>query len=463
MRALAAALAAVLVAGCLQLDEPAAPAADAPDAAAYDAIEALVGAPFVEDHDHKDPAQHAASLNLRLVAQVTGEEGRVPPPGEGYMETAVKDGYAYLSRTGPEEGLVIFDVSDVEKPKFVSYLHLNAGFEPDVEVSDDGNWLFWETQRAHLVPPKGTVTAPATDLPNGVHIVDISDKANPRWAGWSATAPDGPHSITYAEIGGRHILFQNVYAWAYAYRDQEVPMMQRLIVSELDASGPVATLKTLAEYREPGATGKPGLFPHDVSVSVHPFLNKTIAYVAYWDVGVVMLDVTDPANPVKVGVATDFGPAPYRAVHMARPFPHLIDGRHVTVVEPEIGGEPDSGYMTFLDTTDPANPVYLSSWRLPGNVTSAGGALGPHYFDAADGRVALASYHAGFWIIDVHDAENLMKPRTVGFALVNATGAHGGTPSAFDAWWYEGRVFGGDARGGLSVFRYEGPAPAAEP
>lgn len=437
-----------------------------PEPPLYDAIEAAIGAPVVEDHDHADASLHANAYNLERVALVTGEAGRESQPTEAYVETAVKDGYAYLCRTGPDQGLVIFDVSELERPRQVGYLKLEAGFEPDVEVSDDGAWAFWETQR---FPTSAEVPSldPGVNLQRGVHIVDIRDKSAPKWAGFSPTPPDGPHSITYASIEGRHILFQSVYAFAYAYADQEVPGAQRLVISELDTSLPVATLRTLAEYVEPGATGGPGLFPHDVSIFVHPVTGRTYAYIAYWDVGVVILDVSDPARPARVGVVTDFGPATYRAMHMARQFPHTIAGRVVLVAEPEIGGEADSGYVTFHDVTDPAAPTYLSAWILPGNLTSAGGSLGPHYFDVADGRVALASYHAGFWVIDVHDEANLLRPRSVAYALVNATGAPlpgplGAIsgPNAFDAWWYEGHVVGGDIHGGLAVYRYTGPAPA---
>lgn len=477
------ALSLFLIAGCMQPFQPDENDPGVPSPSDYDAIEAAIGAPVVEDHDHADKTLHDASYNLELVAALTGEAGRTPQPTESYVETAVKDGYAYLCRSGPDQGLVIFDVRDIEHPVQTGYIKLEAGFEPDIEVSDDGRWAFWETQRFPTSAEVPSVLEPGANLQRGVHIVDISDKSAPTWVGFSPTTPDGPHSITYANISGRHILFQSVYAFAYAYTDQEVPGQQRLIISELDTSLPilnaaaaasgssaqapaVATLKTLAEYVEPGATGGPGKFPHDVSISVHPVTKQTLAYVAYWDMGVVILDVSDPASPQKIGVVEDFGPANYRAMHMARVFPHTIDGKAVLVAEPEIGGEPDSGYLTFHDVTDPTAPSYLSAWILPGNLTSGGGSLGPHYFDVADGRVAMASYHAGFWIIDVHDATNLMHPRSVGYSLVNATGVALPGPAgalsganAFDAWWYDGYVVAGDAHAGLVVFRYTGPAP----
>lgn len=471
----------LLAAGCTT------PAVHVPDphnptGADYDAIEAAIGRPLSDPkHDHSDPAQHAASYNLVRVALATGEEGRTPASGEAYLETAVKDGYAYMCRTGPQEGLVIFDVHDIEHPKFVSYLHLDAGFEADVEVSDDGHWAFWETQRAgvNLSPPDAT--DPAGSLPRGIHIIDISDKAHPKWVGFTPVAPDGPHSITYANINGADYVFGSIYSWQYVGTSGLTPtvappMTQRETIYRLDTSGPIAQLQEVATYVDPQAaetnpvmpTG--GLFPHDVSISVHPVTHKTYAYVAYWNLGVVILDVSDPAHPTKVGQATDFGPAGYRNVHMARQFAQPIAGKVIAVAEPEIGDEPETGYMTLFDVTDPAHPTYVSSWLIPGNQTSQGGLLGPHYFDVRDGRVAMASYHAGFWVFDVHDAANLAHPRTVAFALVNSTGPTGGptTPltftggpdNAFDAWWADGHhVLGGDTNGGLAVYRYTGPDP----
>jgi hypothetical protein len=150
---------------------------------------------------------------------------------------------------------------------------------------------------------------------------------------------------------------------------------------------------------------------------------------------------------------------------MGRPFPELIGGRHVTVAEPEISGQPDSGYLTFFDTTDPAHPAYISSWKIPGDSPSSATG-GPHYFDAAHGRVALSHYAGGFWVVDVHDEANLLHPRTTAYARP-LSGAGNGLPgplaglgggSAFDAWWADPtHVVGSETSGGLVVFRYTGP------
>lgn len=461
----AAVVMAALVSGCVSPNAPAPPGAD------YDALEAEIGFPL----ENMETAP--AAVNLQRINMTAEQAGRTGMPTEGFIESAVKDGYAYICRTGPNQGLVVFDVRDIENPKQVGYLNLEAGFEPDIEVSDDGNWGFWETQRfptsAQAPDPTNPAGAPGSVLMHGIHIIDLRDKTHPQWVGFTPILPDGPHSITYANITGRHIVFASTYAFAYAYASVAVPDAQRLIILELDTRLPVAQLRTLAEYVDPDysepnpAQAKGGQFPHDVTVQQHPLTGDYLAYVSYWDLGVVILNVTHPAAPTKVSAYTDFGPANYREIHMARSFPELIAGRHVTVAEPEIGGQPDTGYLTFFDTSNPALPTYISSWKIPGNTDSKGGSWGPHYFDANFGRVVLASYAAGFWVIDVHDEANLLKPRTVAYSFVQAPPASTVGPSgglfgaiAFDAWWAdEQHIVASESASGLTIFRYTGPTP----
>jgi hypothetical protein len=157
---------------------------------------------------------------------------------------------------------------------------------------------------------------------------------------------------------------------------------------------------------------------------------------------------------------------------MARQSERPIDGKVVLVAEPEIGGQNTTGYMSMIDVSDPTHPAFLSNWKIPGNADSGGGGRGPHYFDLQNGRVAMASYSAGFWVFDIHDHANLLHPRTVAFAQPHAAVGDNGLPgplaglgglSAFDAWWADPtHVIAGDAGSGLVVFHYTGPAPAVD-
>ncbi|MFA5942909.1 MAG: hypothetical protein WC876_00390 [Candidatus Thermoplasmatota archaeon] len=440
------------------------------EAAVYDAIEQRIGTPLTDDGFESD----APAVNLERLYALTGPSERTPGVAEGFIETAVKDGYAYLCRSGTDEGLVIFDIHDIEAPKYVSSIRLDAGFEADIEVSDDGNWAFWETQRipGFGIPDATDPTSLPGATPYGIHIIDISDKANPRWAGFTPVAPNGPHSITYANIGGEDYVFASVYSWQYVGTSVTPvrlapPGLQRLVIYQLDTSGPVAQLTEVSTYIDEDALGESvvpadEMMPHDVSISVHPFTNKTYAYVAYWNLGVVIVDVTDPAQPTKVGAAADFGLAPTKEIHMARQSERPIDGKVIVVAEPEIAGQETTGYMSVIDVSDPANPAFVSNWKIPGNATSGGGGRGPHYFDFRDGRVVLASYSAGFWVFDIHHAANLARPRTVAYAAVPAGGGlFGGT--AFDAWWADPtHIVGSESSNGLVVFRYDGPTPVID-
>lgn len=465
-RFLAFLLLAAVLSGCLSNGSKSDGTAE-DDAEVYDEIERQIGTPLTDDGF--DPG--ATGFNLERIATLTGPTERMAGVAEGFIETAVKDGYAYLCRSGTDEGLVIFDVRDIENPVYVSTLRLNAGFEADIEVSDDGNWAFWETQRLPGlgIPDATDPTSVPGALPYGIHIIDISDKANPRWAGFTPVPPNGPHSITYANIGGKDYVYASVYSWQYVGTSVTPvrlapPGMQRLVTYEFQAT-PTPQLVEVASYIDPAAADESivpadEMMPHDVSIAVHPFTNQTLAYVAYWNLGVVILDVTNPANPVKVGSATDFGLAPTREIHMARQSEKPIDGKVIVVAEPEISGQETTGYMSMIDVSDPANPVFVSNWRIPGNATSKGGGYGPHYFDFKDGRVVMASYSAGFWVFDIHNAANLAHPRTVAFAAVPAggTGLLGG--SAFDAWWADPtHIVASESGNGLVIFRYTGPTP----
>lgn len=467
----AAAVVAVLVcllSGCLSSPSSPTPAeARATQSALYDAIEAAIGTPLTQNGP--DPAR-PSEMFLEHVATVTGELGREPAAGEGYVETAVKGGYAYLCRSGPQGGLAIFDVRDIEAPTFTGFLALDAGFEPDIEVTDDGAWAFWETQRAG-VPTVPDPTAPGAALPRGIHVIDISDKANPAWVSYTNVLIDGPHSITYANIGGEDYLFASVYSWQYVGTSVGLPPLappdvQRLVIYHLDRAA--GTLVEVSTYIDPDAaepnpvTPTGGKMPHDVSIAVHPLTQRTYAYIAYWDLGVVIVDVTDPANPTKVGAADDFGAAGSKEIHMARQSEVLIDGRVFVVAEPEIGQQETTGYMSIIDVSDPTAPEFVSNWKIPGDADSANGGRGPHYFDIQQGRVIMASYSAGFWVFDLHDADNVAQPRTVGYSFVPAGGGLLGG-SAFDAWWASPtHVVASESGNGLVVLRYTGPRPAVD-
>lgn len=139
------------------------------------------------------------------------------------------------------------------------------------------------------------------------------------------------------------------------------------------------------------------------------------------DGGLVFWDVTDPANPVKLGSAYDFAfaaanPGPYPNVFIS--LQHWIftqDERAFVAVVPNVGL--GAGQIRILDITDPANPFEAGAWGL--GISADAPAAEPtgrnQNLFAADvrvdesGRTAYLSYwDAGFILLDVSDPTNPM-------------------------------------------------------
>ena len=140
---------------------------------------------------------------------------------------------------------------------------------------------------------------------------------------------------------------------------------------------------------------------------------------AFFDGGLVFWDVTDPANPVKLGSAYDFAfaaanPGPYPNVFIS--LQHWIftqDERAFVAVVPNVGL--GAGQVRILDITDPANPFEAGAWGL--GISADAPAAEPTGRNqgvfAADvrvdeaGRTAYVSYwDAGFIVLDVSDPAN---------------------------------------------------------
>jgi hypothetical protein len=499
VKRLAFAALALLAAGCFQ------PAATTPDAATVRAQVDAAAAPVLRAaHDselgHRDAALHAGSSHMRLVGYSNGVDDSGDPahiPASGAFneiavspETAARR-FAYLSAgsgDGSFGGFSIIEVTDPAHPHVVSRFAGQGG--DDVEVDGDETLAFLGTQRntpQQLAGGAAGQMDPAAVLARGIYAVDIADKAHPALAGFLPLPYNGPHTMTYVRHGdGNEYLLvctydlvadPNTHATAGA-----VVATQRMVAYRV-LRGPGLSFAPVAQYQisEPPPPGRMYV-PHDAKVQVHPQTGQTLIYLAYWDKGVRILDFSHPpaaaggdaaSAPMlpEVGAFTDFGPSAYNAIHMAMPFDELrpaagADGKpsmvHVTVTEPEIVAAPDeTGQITFLDTSDPGRPRMLGHWSLPPQqppLSVSGFDFSPHNFDLWYGKVALAHYHAGVWVVDVSTPENLAHPVEVGFYMP-AKPRPDSPRMQPDVWGVKemgGLLYASDQATGLYVLEYEG-------
>ncbi|HJQ92923.1 MAG TPA: hypothetical protein VJ874_01410 [Candidatus Thermoplasmatota archaeon] len=491
-RAAAVGCAVLLMAGCLGFGGD-----DRPDYQAVESgVEAAASPVLLQTHDgergHFDASLHQGAWNVELVGYHNGvdESGdpnainRLSPMGY-YTELAVTPTHAYLGRQsadGTFGGFSIVDIRNLSAPRFEGeFLGLGSA---DLEVNDEQTLAFLATQRNEPPQVAGSILGaqnPTAGLPRGIYVVDIEQKDNPTLDTFFPLPVNGPHTLTWFRHPGDGEQYLATCTYDLVTDPgtgallATVPITQRVLIHRVvKEPGSPATLVPVGQFTIPEQAPAGRLFlPHDTRVQVHPSYegqDHLLLYIAYWDKGLRILDITDPRSPqlTEIGQTTDFSPSALNNLHLAQPFDDAIAGRHVTVTQPEIPQvDGETGQLTFFDTTDPTAPEKLGHWTLPpgdqGQLGIAGFDFSPHNFDLWDGKVALGHFHAGVWVVDVQDEENLRHPRSVGFYMPSK--ARDDSPARQPNVWgvfvqemEDGPLlFAIDEATGLYILRYTGP------
>ncbi len=380
--------------------------------------DAIPPQPIVQTHDHADAALHVGSANVEFVSWsplIPDEIGE-----EGFAGLRLLGDLAFLATDGAHAGFLIVNVSDPRRPVLVSQYVTGGGASQEAVPSRDGNWVFLNLQRSP--DPRTASAAPERGTGLGIQVVNVSDKANPRFESFTPVEAFGSHVMFYHEWGGRpHLVFngQPTRAGLPDGSSYTEPVGNVVRIARLDDVAGTHRLVPVGEFRYPGSlatTVDQGCFPHDMWVEKHPVTARDVMYVAHWDCGLVTADVTDPANPVYLGVYDDPAPSSVNRIHFARPDPTMRGGRVIAWSGPEIDQSPgEPGYLRAYDVTDPASPAQVGTWRLPGEVENdMPFVFSPHNFDFRGDLLAVAHYHAGVWVLDASDPTS---PRTVGYYL----------------------------------------------
>ena len=431
------------------------------------AIDALPHLELSDAHDHKDRASHAIAWNVELV----GHDPIAPSLAElgRYNQVVVVGQTAYVSTyhlaNGSAPGLAVLDLSGGD-PVLVGTLETPDMTPIDVFPSPDGKHVFLAGHADNRLPlpnactglPQANVCVPF--VPAGVHMVNVEDPAAPRLVATYASFPSGAHTVKAHEIGGEVFVFIASYGFSTAGR-----VASSVEIARVDGDRIVPVSHFLAK-RMSGTDGAARTFVHDMWVEAHPD-GRTLLYVAYWDGGVVLADVGDPANPKEVADWRDFDAATFGNVHFVRPV-GVIGERHVTLATPEYNQAEHAGEAYVLDTTDPAAPMLLAKWTLPGNPVNDGGyRFSPHNFDPRGSMVAYAHYHGGVWVLDLADPEEPVVKAYVFPTVPEDAGVPNTAEDAPNVWnvvWTEdGSLVASDIGTGLYRYRMVDDAPGTPP
>jgi hypothetical protein len=374
-------------------------------------------------------------------------------------------------------GTLIADVRDPRNMQPLSFVPCEPGTRcAYIRVNNQRKILVsaHDSNSANPTPPAAGQPARA-----GVSFHDVSDPRNPRPLGFLLTRNNGnTHGF---EIDDR-------YAYVCAnFPDTAAPISQNqgiAIIDYNDARNPVLVSRVhftgnlIGEPRGPMDDLNPdGTKQVNQCHEIHVHQNRL--YVAWRDIGAVIIDVEDRAAP-KVISRLDYVP-PYNggslgAAHTYMPVVPMAHEGHPTlaVLTDEIFSCPP-GFGRLVDISTLANPLFISTYRLPHIDDNYNRETGR--FECPDGQqsihhVALDYRSTGLihqsWYdqgLRAWDLSNSYLPREIGYYVSPKYAAPGRVDRHTREIWQDPDthlIYMSDGNGGgITVLRWTGPLPPA--
>jgi hypothetical protein len=339
--------------------------------------------------------------------------GAFDPGTPGFNAMAVGlDGTAYLGSWGssgncPSLGVRAIDVRDPTNPTPIGTLAVYPGTTAEhlaavhfATSAFSGSVLFVGIQRC----------AP-TGADGGLAIWDVTDPANPAELGFISIGRNvrGVHEFTVGQRG------DHWYAYLAVPNSEVADGRGDLrVVDVTDPRRPVE----IANWGARRGAGLPigsgsqcapacrGVFPQAFLHSVALSQDGQSAYLSYWDLGVILLDVSEPTAPHLIGrfvePQTDEGNT--HSVAIAH------EGKLMLVADETVS--PPWGFLRLVDIQDPSSPIQVGIFQTAdGAAGTPGDQFGytihnPLVDDRDPNRAYLAWYADGVRLVDISDASN---------------------------------------------------------
>lgn len=358
--------------------------------------------------------------NMRVVGH-TDQGGR--PDG---VQVMVHRGFAYIGHMF-SKGFSVIDVRDAKNPHAVGYIAAPPNtWNIHLQVHDDRLLVIhakdmfaaaeFADERAYysgaLGKTVGTAEAKRTrDWSAGIAVYDIAKADTPRRIGFMPVEGGGIHRVWYT--GGR---------WAYA--SVLLDGFTDYIFMTIDMSSP-AQPREVGRWWIPGmnlAAGETPSWPAARRYGLHhAIIYGDLAYAAWRDAGMVVLDIADRSKP-KLVVHRNWSPPFGGGTHNCLPLP---DRDLLIVLDEAVLDHQEDGlkFIWVFDNRVPQNPVSIATFPTPteADYKSKGGHFGPHNIHEnrpgsfVSSQLVFATYqNAG---IRVFDISNAFAPKEVG-ALV---------------------------------------------
>jgi len=383
-------------------------------------------------------ADAVVRVTSRDVGRGIEVRGRVPitmSTAEFWLHPSGTCGYL----TTIADRVYAIDVSDVTHPKIVDSMMTNARIVNDVMTTEDGKYGVFSREGA-------------SDRKNGIVVFDASNPCHPKpVSAYTETVSGGVHS-SYVYKG-------------HAFITDDATGSMRVIDIQ-DPQHPKEVARWQTEQTEAGR------YLHDIMVV------DGLAYLAYWNDGLVILDVGNgmkggsPTNPQFVSqykydltatyarVWQLFGQGFVRGTHTAwRHGRYVFVGDEVYAAHP-YKGLSDGNNLTFgrlhvVDVSDILNPHEVA-WYEPTDG-------GVHNVWVMGDTLYLGNYQGGARALDISGelkGDLLRQGREISWILTVDSLGHRRAPFAWGAVVRDGNIFVPDINTGLWILRLE---PKAQP
>jgi hypothetical protein len=351
-----------------------------------------------------------ASRNIKFVSH-SDQGGR----GDG-VQVMVHRGYAYIGH-GVSDGITVIDVRDPKNPKTVNFVacptntrahHIQTHGDLLLAVNGPSIWNMQVNERAYFTGSTAGELKQAT-FTAGLRVFDLSKPEAPREIAFMPIAGLGPHRIWY--VGGR-----------YAYLSIHPPEFSDYILAIVDMANP-AKPHIVGQFWLPGmwaAGGETPNWPKGRRYALHHALVAgNLAYGAWRDGGLGIVDIADPTKP-KLVCHRNWDPPFGGGTHSPLPLPD----RHLLVVADEANFADCAlglRYIWIFDVRVPSNPVSIATCPIPdeADYCKKGGNFGPHNLwenrpgGFQSSNLIFATLHnAG---VRVYDISNAFAPREVAY------------------------------------------------
>ena len=332
-------------------------------------------------------AEHGGSASADLKVVGTLDLGL---PGENVTDVWAYGNYAYLGTFDDiicsldTTGVHIVDISDPAAPQKVGFVPAKPGTRNnDVKVAHIATKHFTgeimvasnEGCGSPFQPRLHANGAGGPPGQGGVAIWDVTDPTKPRALKQNFLKFDVHNTFIYQQGENAYMLVvddENVQDLTIV--DITKPQSPKVIAvtGQLDWPDDIA-----AEF---GATA--AAFLHDVWVQDNGGVK--IAYLSYWDAGLVLLDVTDPANPVFLGDSEYAVPDPLSGQfpagdgHVAVP---SADGTRVLLGDEDFS----AGALTTFTFASTDYPVAEGGFTPPTYTLPGSNFMGPVHWTDGEG------------------------------------------------------------------------------